>query len=259
MKRLSIFLILVFFTAFVFGCNGEEGSNESNPESTELERQDQVQLIASALSSGSGGVGDDLGAVSQAANGGVEKRANLQNLTASLNISVEVDFYDAEDNLQSGYDPNTTDRIDYESLISGEIRDSDGYFRDLTVDNRSDFSVTNILSRIAMVDGTHTNFSSYTRTQQFPPAEVNFEMDSELVLTAVTVDLDAGDDFPESGTLEGTFSGLHEKIGVGWSEVKEFDFHFICTYIGDNTAEILLDDGTIWTIHLDTGELEEQE
>jgi hypothetical protein len=258
MKRLSILIILVFSVAFVFGCKGDESSNDPNPESTELERQDEVQLIASALSSGSGGIGDDLGAVSQAANGQVEKRAKLQNLNASLNISVEVDFYDEQDNLQSGYDPDTTDRIDYESLISGEIRDSDGYFRDLSVDNRSDFSVTNILSRIATIDGTHTNFSSYTRTQQFPPAEVNFEMDSELVLTAVTVDLDASDDFPESGTLEGTFSGLHEKIGVGWSDIKEFDFHFICTYIGDNTAEILLDDGTVWTIHLDTGEVEEQ-
>ncbi len=259
MKRLSILLILVFITAFVFGCNGEESSNGSNPESTELGQQDQVQLIASALSSGSGGIGDDLDSVSQAANGQVEKRANLKNLTASLNIAVELDFYDAQDNLQAGYDPDTTDRIDYESLISGEIRDSDGYFRDLTVDNRSDFSVTNILSRIAMIDGTHTNFSSYARTQQFPPAEVTFEMDSELVLTAVTVDLDASDNFPESGTLEGTFSGLLEKIGVGWSKIKEFDFHFICTYVGDNTAEILLDDGTIWTIHLDTGEVEEQE
>jgi hypothetical protein len=259
MKQLSILLILVFSAAFVFGCKGDESPNEPNPESTELERQDEVQLIASALSSGSGGIGDDLGAVSQAANGQVEKRAKLQNLNASLNISVEVDFYDEQDNLQSGYDPDTTDRIDYESLISGEIRDSDGYFRDLTVDNRSDFSVTDILSRIATIDGTHTNFSSYTRTQRFPPAEVNFEMDSELVLTAVTVDLDAGDDFPESGTLEGTFSGLLEKIGVGWSDIKEFDFHFICTYTGDNTAEILLDDGTVWTIHLDTGELEEQE
>jgi hypothetical protein len=256
---MSILIILIFVSAFVFGCEGDKSSNEPNPESTELERKDEVELIASALSSGSGGIGDDLGAVSQSANGQVQKRANLKNLTASLNISVEVDYYDAQDNLQSGYDPDTTDRIDYESLISGEIRDSDGYFRDLTVDNRSDFSVTNILSRIATIDGTHTNFSSYTRTQQLPPAEVNYKMDSELVLTAVTVDLDAGDDFPESGTLEGTFSGLIEKIGVGWSDIKEFDFHFICTYIGDNTAEILLDDGTVWTIHLDTGEVKEQQ
>lgn len=259
MKRLSILLILIFIIVFVFNCNSEEGSKKSKPESTELEQQDQVELIASAITSGSGGVGDDLGAVSQAANGQVEKRANLKNPAASLNISVEVDFYDEEDNSQPGYNSDTTDRIDYESLISGEIRGSDGYFQDLTVDNRSDFSVTNILSRIATIDGTHTNFSSYSRTQQFPSAEVNFEMDSELVLTAVTVDLDASDDFPESGTLEGTFAGLFEKIGDGWSKVKEFDFHFICTYIGDNTAEISLDDGTTWTIHLDTGDVEEQE
>jgi hypothetical protein len=258
MKRLSLMLILVFISAGFFGCNAEQSSDETNAQSVELQQQDQVQLIASALSSGSGGVGDDLGEVSQAANGQVEKRAGVERLTASLNISVEVDFYDEQDNMQPGCDPDTTDRIDYESLISGEIKDSYGYFRDLTVDNRSDFSVTNILSRIAMIDGTHTNFSSYTRNQLLPPAEVTFEMDSESVLTAVTVDLDAGDDFPESGTLEGTYSGLLKKIGVGWSEVSEFDFHFVCTYTGDNTAEIVLDDGTTWTIHLDTGDVEEQ-
>lgn len=259
MKQLYILLLLIFITAFVFACNGDENSDDPNPESTEIERQDQVQLIASALSSGSGGIGDDLGAVSNAADGQVEKGANLKNLTPSLDISVEVDFYDAQDDLQSSYDPDTTDRIDYESLISGEIHDSNGYFRDLTIDNRSDFSVTNILSRIAMIDGTHTNFSSYTRTQHLPAAEVNFEMDSELVLTAVTVDLDAGDDLPESGTVEGTSSGLLEKIGDSWSDIKKFNFHFICTYTGGNTAEILLDDGTVWTIHLDTGDVEEQE
>ena len=255
MKRLSILLFLVFSGALLFGCNSASESG-SNPDTVDLTKEDQTQLIATALTSGSGGIGDDLDAVSQAANGQVEKR-DTQNLSASLTISVELDFYDEDDNLQTGYDSNTTDRIDYESLISGEIRDSDGFFRDLTVDNRSDFSVTNILSRLATIDGTHTNYSSYSRTQEFPEAEVNFEMDAELVLTAVTVDLDAEDDFPESGTLEGTFSGLYEKIGDGWSEIKQFDFHFVCTYIGDNTAEILLDDGTKYIIHLDTGAMED--
>lgn len=259
MKRLSMLLILIFITAFVFSCTGDESSDDQNPESTELERQDQVQLIASALSSGSGGIGDDLGTVSQAANGQVENRTNLRNLNGSLNISVEIDFYDAKDNLQPNYDLDTTDRIDYESLISGEIHDSKFYFRDLTVDNRSDFSVTNILSRKVMIDGTHSNFSSYTRTQLFPPAEVTFEMDSELVLTAVAVGLAPIDGYPESGTIEGKFSGLREKIGDGWSDIKKFDFHFTCSYNGDSTAEVLLDDKTIWTIHLDTGEIEGQQ
>jgi hypothetical protein len=257
MKRLSILIVLMITALLVFGCTSES-SDESSTESVKLDQQDQVQLVANALTSGSGGIGDDLDTVTQAADGNVERRAALKNLSASLNMSVEIDFYDAEDNLQTGYDPDTTDRIDYESLISGEISNSDGYFRELSVDNRSDFSVTDILSRTATVNGTHTNYSSYIRNQSLPPAEVTFEMDGELILTDVTVDLDATDSFPESGTLEGTFSGLLEKIGVGWSDIKQFDFHFVCTYIGDNTAEVELDDGTIWTIHLDTGNVEEQ-
>jgi hypothetical protein len=257
MKRLSILIVLMITALLVFGCTSES-SDESSTESVKLDQQDQVQLVANALTSGSGGIGDDLDTVTQAADGNVERRAALKNLSASLNMSVEIDFYDAEDNMQAGYDPDTTDRIDYESLISGEISNSDGYFRELSVDNRSDFSVTDILSRTATVNGTHTNYSSYIRNQSLPPAEVTFEMDGELILTDVTVDLDATDSFPESGTLEGTFSGLLEKIGVGWSDIKQFDFHFVCTYIGDNTAEVELDDGTIWTIHLDTGNVEEQ-
>lgn len=257
MKRLSILIVLMITAVLTFGCTSES-SDESNTESVQVDQQDQVQLVAKALTSGSGGIGDDLDTVTQAADGNVERRAALKNLSASLNMSVEIDFYDAEDKLQTGYDPDTTDRIDYESLISGEISNSDGYFRELSVDNRSDFSVTDILSRTATVNGTHTNYSSYIRNQSLPPAEVTFEMDGELILTDVTVDLDAHDSFPESGTLEGTLSGLIEKIGVGWSDIKQFDFHFVCTYIGDNTAEVVLGDGSTWTIHLDTGDVEEQ-
>lgn len=257
MKRLSILIVLMITAVLVFGCKSES-SDESNAESVEVNQQDQVQLVAKALISGSGGIGDDLDTMTQAADGNVERRAALTNPSTSLNMWVEIDFYDAEDNLQTVYDPDTTDRIDYESLISGEISNSDGYFRELSVDNRSDFSVTDILSRTATVNGTHTNYSSYARDQLFPPAEVTFEMDGELILTDVTVDLDANDNFPESGTLEGTFSGLLEKIGTGWSDIKQFDFHFVCTYIGDNTAEVVLDGGSTWTVHLDTGDVEEQ-
>jgi hypothetical protein len=256
MKRLSILIVLMITALLVFGCTSES-SDESSTESVKLDQQDQVQLVANALTSGSGGIGDDLDTVTQAADGNVERRAALKNLSASLNMSVEIDFYDAEDNMQAGYDPDTTDRIDYESLISGEISNSDGYFRELSVDNRSDFSVTDILSRTATVNGTHTNYSSYIRNQSLPPAEVTFEMDGELILTDVTVDLDATDSFPESGTLEGTFSGLLEKIGVGWSDIKQFDFHFVCTYIGDNTAEVELDDGTVFTVHLESGAVQD--
>jgi hypothetical protein len=251
-------LIVVFIGTSIFGCNGEESSDETNAQKIELEQQDQVQLIASALSSGSGGIGDDVDEVSRAANGQTERSAGMERLAASLDISVEVDFYDEQNNLQTICDPHTTDRLDYESLIKGELTNSHGYFFDLSVDNRADFAVTGILSRLIIIDGTHTNFSSYKRNQLFPPAEVTFEMDCESKLTSVIVDLDAFDAFPESGTMEGTYSGQRKKIGNDWSDVKEFDFHFVCTYTGDNTAEIVLDNGATWTVHLATGEVEEQ-
>jgi len=103
------------------------------------------------------------------------------------------------------------------------------------------------------INGTHTNHSSYDRTQPLIHADVHYQLDSELILTDVTVDLDASDTFPESGTIEGTVTGSYQRVAPAWQQTSQFNFHFIATYLGDNTAEVELGDGTIFIVRLDTG------
>jgi hypothetical protein len=172
---------------------------------------------------------------------------------------VTVDFFDADGNLQQSYDPDTTDRIDYQSLVQGHITNGTGFFRELQIDNQSDFTMEDILSQYVWINGSLTNYSSYSRTQPLTNADVRFQLNSELILTEVAVDLTASDTFPESGTIEGGLSGSYERIASNWDQQREFNFHFIATYLGDNTAEVELDDGTIFIVHLDSGSVQYQE
>jgi hypothetical protein len=256
MKPIKIMLVLMF-GLIMTACSGGGTSNPA-PDTADLSTQEQAELVASALSAQQGGVEDDIHTATQAAAGASAQRLQQQ-ATLGYSISVSVDFYDEFDNLQVTYDPETTDRIDYQSLIQGQITNGTGFFRELSIDNRSDFSVRQILTGIAWINGTHTNHSSYDRTQPLTQADVHYQLDCELTLTDVTVDLDAADTFPESGTIEGSVTGSYERVAPAWQETRQFNFHFIATYLGDNTAEVELADGTVFTVHLGSGTVENLE
>lgn len=256
MKPIKIVFILML-GAVLMACGG--GTTEPGQDTADLSTQEQAELVATALSARQGGVEDDIANATQAATGAVDVQTQSRSASLGCTISVNIDFYDELDNLQEGYDPHTTDRIDYQSLIQGQITNGTGFFRELSIDNRSDFSVRQILSRIVWINGLHTNHSSYDRTEPLTQADVHYQLDSELILTDVTVDLDASDAFPESGTVEGTIAGSYQRIAPNWQQTRQFNYHFIAVYIGDNTAEVELDDGTIFIVHLDTGTVQNLE
>jgi hypothetical protein len=232
---------------------GGGSTAEQETISSELSTQQRAELIAAALSAEQGGVEDDIAAVTQAAAGEVQQQAQARNASLGLTISVNVDFYDALGELQLTYDADTTERIGYQSLIKGNITNGTGYFSALSIENRSDFSVEDILSRFAWINGTHSNHSSYERTQVLTNSDVRYQLDSELTLTDVAVDLDASDTFPESGTIEGSIIGSYERVTATGAHTHNFNFHFIATYLGDNSAEIELGDGTVFIVQLDSG------
>ena len=257
MKPMKSIMILIF-GLMLMACGGGSGSDTEPGQTTaDLSSQEQAELVATALSAQQGGVEDDIARVSQAATGTLPQHAQMRDASFGFTVSVNIDFYDAQDNLQQAYDPQTTDRIDYQSLIQGQITNDTGFFRELSIDNQSDFTVRDILSGLVWINGSHTNHSSYRRIQPITQADVHFQLDSELILTDVTVDLQASDTFPESGTIEGTLSGSCERVAPNWQQTTQFNFHFVATYLGDNTAEVELDDGTIFTVHLDNGTVQD--
>ena len=253
MKPMKSIMILIF-GLMLMACGGGSGSDTEPGQTTaDLSSQEQAELVATALSAQQGGVEDDIARVSQAATGTLPQHAQMRDASFGFTVSVNIDFYDAQDNPQQAYDSQTTDRIDYQSLIQGQITNGTGFFRELSIDNQSDFTVRDILSGLVWINGSHTNHSSYRRIQPITQADVHFQLDSELTLTDVTVDLQASDTFPESGTIEGTLSGSCERVAPNWQQTTQFNFHFVATYLGDNTAEVELGDGTIFTVRLDTG------
>lgn len=255
MKPVNIICIL-FFGLVLVACGGSGAETETNPGVADLSAEEQVELVAAAISNDEGGIGGDIAIVSQAAEGPTQQGLSAPQASYGYSVTINVDYYDVNDELQDGYDALTTDRIDYDSQILGEITDGDGYFDELSIDNRSDFTMDEILSRVVWINGIHTNQSSYTRTNPITTASIAFELDCALTVTDVTVDLDAADDFPESGTIEGRLSGAYERTGPFGNYSRSVSFHFIATYIGDNTAEIELDDGTVYIVRLDDGSIE---
>jgi hypothetical protein len=257
MQPLKVLLTLMF-GMIVISCGGGTTA-ETDQNTSDLSSQEQAELVAAALSADQGGVGDDLAMVTQAVSGDLQQQARKPSANYGYNVSVNIDFYDEQDNPQQAYDPDTTDRIAYQSVIQGEITNGTGFFSELRIDNRSDFTVDSILSRMAWINGIHTNQSAYSRTQVLTQAQVHFQLDCELMLTEITVDLDAADAFPESGTIEGTVTGSYERVAPAGTQTHQFTFHFMATYLGDNTAEVELADGTIFIVQLANGAVENLE
>ena len=66
------------------------------------------------------------------------------------------------------------------------------------------------------------------------------------------------DTFPESGTIEGTVEGRWSRVTDFTSDTRELYFHFTAEYLGDNTARIELNNGDVFIVHLETGDVEEE-
>jgi hypothetical protein len=257
MELIKIMLFLMFGYVLM-ACGGDQATLPGQS-TGDLDSQQQAELVAAALSAQNGGVEEDIANVAQAASGNAQQQAQLRGASLGYTISVNIDFYDEQDNPQPFYDRDTTDRIDYQSLIQGQISNGPGFFSEFKIDNRSDFMVEDILSRFVWINGSHINHSSYSRTQQLTQAVVHYQLDSELILNDVAVDLDASDTFPESGTIEGSLSGSYERNALTGQQTSQFNFHFIATYLGDNTAEVELGTGTTFIVQLGSGTVQDLE
>ncbi len=252
MKTAKAFIVLLIVSITFMGCGGasSETQDASGDQSEQLSSQDQAEIVATALMTDTGGIGKDIVNMVAPATPSTARSANV-----SLTVSAERNYYDAEDNQQDRYDSETTDRIDYESLVQGHLSATIGFFDELDIDNQADFMATELLSGTAVIDGTHSNHSSYNRTQWLTGAEIEYRLDCDLSAVGVAIDLDAADRVPEAGTIEGTISGFWERTSDFSTVTKTLNFHFIAIYLGDNTAEIELNDGSLFTIDLGRGDL----
>ncbi len=258
MKRLTTLVAVLSCCALLACGTGGATDGGSLDTSDELTTREQAEIIAAALSSDQGGIEEDIEIIAdipnqatrQSIGSELERDANL-----SLSVSASLYFYDSLGNLQEEYDAATTDRIDYESSIEGDFTSAIFFFQELEIDNSSDLMVNDLLSDIITIDGSHRNRSSYRRINPILLSEVTFDLDCSLLIADLTVDLNAIDTFPESGTIEGSISGTYERDTPLSHVTKQLYFDFVAVYQGDNTAEVELSDGTTFRIHLITGQV----
>ena len=250
MKALNVLTIIVILSLSLFGCNSD---SDSPNDLADLTPEEQAEIVAAALAADTGGIGKDIENLADPSSNTVTSKA------VSLTISATMDFYDADDNPQDYYDPETTDRVDYEGIIAGELTSQNRFFQELIIDNHTNLMATELLSRTAIIDGSHSNHSSYSRVpQDGTGAEIHYSLNCDLSAINVAVDMDAADTFPESGTIEGHCG----KVPIQGSRTfppspRELYFHFTAQYLGDNTARIELNNGNIFIVQLETGDIEE--
>lgn len=253
MESLKTLIAVLVISLALFGCgdtqdSGQDSSSEASDNT--LSSDEKAHIVAAALTSDTGGIGKDFENTVTPATTTTDRAGNL-----SLNVSAELFFYDDQDQSQSSYDRETTDRIDYEALIQGHLSKNHGFFQELDINNKADFMATQLLSGTAIIDGGHSNHSSYRRTRWVTGTDVEYSLDCDLSVVGIAIDLDAWDRIPEAGTVEGTVSGFSRKTNDIATLTKELYFHFIAVYIGDNSAEIEIDDDSFFTIDLVSGEV----
>jgi hypothetical protein len=233
------------------------GGNTTTPsavDSADLSTQEQAELVAATLSKDQGGIGKDIENITRPT-----ERQGQAAAQASLSVNAEMRCYDAQGQEQQSYDTQTTDRIEYESLIQGHLSATACFFQELTIDNRSNFSASGLLSGMAIIDGTHSNHSSYVRNATRNSNGVQFSLACDLTVTGVAVDLEAADSIPESGIIEGTMAGSYVRNGTHADVTKQVNFQFTVTYLGDNSAEIELSGDALFTLDLNTGAVADAE
>lgn len=261
MKTFKGLILALLFCGIVMACGGdgnsasEQSTDDLSAQSTnDLTDREQAELVAAALTAKEGGLGNDLENISQSAS--QEGQSLVQR---DLDLSAEMEFYDAQGARQENFDFDTTNSIQYDSHIKGNLTIKSCYFQEFNLDNQSNFTVDEILSGVAVIDGTHHLHSSYTRKSTLTGTDVSFNLDCNLDVTGVTVKMNTIDVIPDMGTVNGLIAGSYVRNGVHADINNQFNFEFNVTYMGDNTAEIDLGGDVVFSLNLDTGVLIEVE
>lgn len=247
MKKLKGPVLALLFCGFVVACGG--GGDATSEQSTnDLTDREQAELVAATLMPNEGGMGKDFENISLSAS-----QDGRSSVPGDLDLSAEMEFYDAQGALQDHFDLDTTDRIQYGSQIKGNLAINACYFQEFNLDNQSNFTVDEILSGVALVDGSHHLHSSYARKSSLTGTEVSFNLNCDLTVTGVTVKMHTIDVIPDTGTVNGSIAGSYVRNGVRADIDHQFKFEFNVTYMGDNTAEIDLGGDVAFSLNLDTG------
>lgn len=249
MKTLKKLFFVAICCGMVMAC-GDNGSSQSDESTDKLSSSEKAELVAAALTSKEGGIGQDFENITQPDS---QEKKGL--IGGDLNVDFTMEFYDKEGAVQDGYSTATTNSILYNSQIHGKLSVTGCYFQEMILDNQSHFTVDDMIEGegMAIIDGTHHLHSSYTRNSSLTGTEVSFSLDCDLTVTGVTVKMNEIDIIPDTGTVEGSIAGSYVRNGVLADIAHQVSFGFNVTYMGNNTAEIELDGDVTFSLNLESG------
>jgi len=168
----------------------------------------------------------------------------------SLQITREVTFYDADGNVQDGYDPDSTAAINFYFLLEGE-RSND--FVSGTVSRERDFTVSGLLGTETerVWDGTGTTETSRTRTTDSNGTRT-YDMSSSTTVDSVVIAVPRGDSWPLAGTIT---REVHVEVVNGVGDTNTRDRTVVITFNGTQFVSITINGETTCELDLETREV----
>lgn len=252
----SWILIALGLMLVIGGCE-KKVTEPEEPANTELSESEQMEIIATEVASSSGGVMADVQVATASASGDYGALSKTTGLDTSITYGwityqLKLDFYTKEGREQMLYVPDITDKIVYQSSLSG-IYAPENSAREINLNRSSAFDLTNITSDTVTFNGTASNGSSYKF--EINRASILTEAQSTYTLKNLVVDLNSSSYIPLDGRLEAAIKGKYSKDGLLTDTSIEYSINFVIEFSGGTQVKITLPSGTQFTLDLVSGEV----
>jgi hypothetical protein len=253
------FWMLVVLASLLTLSGCDKNSTEPEDTSNKLTEEEQMEIIATEIAANEGGLMADIQVAAATADDsetllakptGVDTTFTYNWITYKLSLK----FYTKEGREQLLYVTDVTDKINYQSTLSGKFSELNGR-TEIDLDRGSSLEVKNILSDTVTYNGSAFNKSEYKLTVN--RASLLSEANSTYTLKNLVVDLNSTNYIPLAGKLEAVVKGVYAKDGLITDNSFEYSISFSIEFKGSNEVKITLPSGTQFTLNLITGEVTE--
>lgn len=251
----SIMILTAISLFFVFGCE-KNPTSPDDPTQDELTDAEKMLIVAAEVSEVNGGLMSDLVMAEAAAAGQPGSLQKVVSFDTTITVewitySLQLNFYAENGNEQPIYIENRTDKINYESALSG-THTIEGTSQKITLNRNSSFEITDIISDTVEINGTSWNKSEYLF--QYNDIKLFANPSGTIVVKNLKIDTTSDTYIPYAGKIEANIKGNFKKEGK--FNQNETDYNFNCTveFTGGATVVVTLPSGTQYKLNLLTGD-----
>lgn len=168
----------------------------------------------------------------------------------SLSITREITFYDADGNVQDGYDPDSTEAINFYFLLEGE-RSND--FMSGSVSRERDFTVSGLLGTETQRIWNGVGAAEMSRMRASDThGQRTYDMSSTTTVDSVVISVPRDDTWPLSGTIT---REVHVEVVNGLGDTRTRDRTVVITFDGTQFATLTINGETTCQLDLATREV----